>query len=131
MATQSDKVFKKSPVSLRYRTFKFGGIVLSVKLDVGENHIVAYISGEIDHHNAKNLRDAIDSMAERTSPKVLVLDFRGVTFMDSSGIGLVMGRYKLMSSLGGVLEIANVNSHIKKVMKISGLDKFAKIREER
>ena len=104
---------------------------MSVNLDIGESHIVAYISGEIDHHSAKKIRETIDSAAERTSPKKLVLDFRGVTFMDSSGIGLVMGRYKLMSSLGGELEVANVSAHIKKVMKISGLEKFAKIREER
>ncbi len=102
---------------------------MSINLDVGEESIVAYISGEIDHHSAKEIREVIDCAAERTSPKMLVLDFRGVTFMDSSGIGLVMGRYKLMSSLGGELEVVNVNSHIKKVMKISGLDNLAKIRE--
>ena len=104
---------------------------MSVNLDIGESHIVAYISGEIDHHNAKEIRETIDNAAERTSPKKLILDFRGVTFMDSSGIGLVMGRYKLMTSLGGELEVTNVSAHIKKVMKISGLEKFAKIREER
>ena len=93
--------------------------------------LTAYLIGEIDHHSAKKIRETIDSAAERTSPKKWVLDFRGVTFMDSSGIGLVMGRYKLMSSLGGELEVANVSAHIKKVMKISGLEKFAKIREER
>ena len=103
---------------------------MSINFDIGENHIVAYISGEIDHHSAKEIREAIDTAAERTSPKRLVLDFRGVTFMDSSGIGLVMGRYKLMTSLGGVLEVVNVSAHIKKVMRISGLDKFAKIRED-
>lgn len=102
---------------------------MSINLDIGEESIIAYISGEIDHHSAKEIRETIDSAAERTSPKRLVLDFRGVTFMDSSGIGLVMGRYKLMSSFGGELEVANVNSHIKKVMKISGLDNLAKIRE--
>ncbi len=109
----------------------FGGIVLSVNIDICDNHIIARISGEIDHHSAKEIRETIDSATERTSPKKLILDFYGVTFMDSSGIGLVMGRYKLIHALGGELEVTNVSSHIKKVMKISGLDKFAKIKEGR
>lgn len=102
---------------------------MSVKIDVCDNQIIAHINGEIDHHSAKEIREAIDSVTERTSPEKLTLDFYGVTFMDSSGIGLVMGRYKLIRALGGELEVTNVSSHIKKVMKISGLDKFAKIKE--
>ena len=97
---------------------------MSVKLDVGENHIVAYISGEIDHHNAKNLRDAIDSMAERTSPKVLVLDFRGVTFMDSSGIGALLGRYKRMRDRGGSVMICGADPKIQRILRIAGVDKL-------
>jgi len=102
---------------------------LSLNIDIDENQIVVYLNGEIDHHSSKEIREAVDLAAERTSPKRLVLDFRGVTFMDSSGIGLVMGRYKLMTSLGGELELINVSPHIKKVMQISGLSRFAKIRE--
>ncbi len=109
----------------------FGGIKLSVNVDICDNQVVAHINGEIDHHSAKEIRETIDSVVERTSPQKLTLDFFGVTFMDSSGIGLVMGRYKLMHSLDGELEVTNVSSHIKKVMKISGLDKFARIREGR
>ena len=104
---------------------------MSINLDVGDECLIVYITGEIDHHSAKEIREAVDCAAERTIPKKLILDFRGVTFMDSSGIGLVMGRYKLMASLGGELEVVNVNSHIKKVMKISGLDNLAKIKEGR
>lgn len=100
---------------------------MAVNLDVCDDKITAYLSGEIDHHSAKEIREAIDNAAERTSAQKLILDFKGVTFMDSSGIGLVMGRYKLMVSLGGELEVKNVNAHIRKVMRISGLDKLAKI----
>ena len=102
---------------------------MSVNIDICDNQIVAHINGDIDHHSAKEIRETIDSVVERTRPQKLTLDFYGVTFMDSSGIGLVMGRYKLIRSLGGELEIINVSSHIKKVMRISGLDKFAKIKE--
>ncbi|MEG1774675.1 MAG: anti-sigma factor antagonist [Oscillospiraceae bacterium] len=57
--------------------------------------------GEIDHHSAIEMRRQIDEAAERHRPRNLVLDFGGVTFMDSSGIGLVMGRYKLVGGWGG------------------------------
>ena len=62
---------------------------------------------------------------ESSLPEILVLDFKDVTFMDSSGIGLVMGRYKLMQSMDGELRIQNVSSHMKKVMRLAGLDKLA------
>ena len=104
---------------------------MSVNIDVCENSIIAHINGDIDHHTAKEIRETIDSVAERTSPQKLTLDFRGVTFMDSSGIGLVMGRYRLMNALGGQLEVINVSSQIKKVMRISGVDKIAKVKEGR
>ena len=61
-------------------------------------------------------------------PEKLIIDFKDVTFMDSSGIGLVMGRYKLMRSLGGEIEVKNVSSHIKKVMKLAGLDLLAVVK---
>lgn len=102
---------------------------MSVTFDINDESIIAYLNGEIDHHSAKEIREAIDHAAERTTPKQLVLDFKNVTFMDSSGIGLVMGRYKLMSSLGGEVVVTNVSAHIKKVMKISGLDRLAKIKD--
>ena len=63
--------------------------------------ITAFISGEIDHHNAARIREAIDSSAEKQGPKVLRIDFSDVSFMDSSGVGLVMGRYKVVNSYGG------------------------------
>ena len=66
-----------------------------VKLEEKENGLTAYLSGDIDHHTAGEIRELIDSKAEQVRPQTLNLDFKDVTFMDSSGIGLVMGRYKL------------------------------------
>ena len=87
--------------------------------------MTAYLSGEIDHHGAKGLREEIDSAVEGALPKLLILDFTDVTFMDSSGIGLVMGRYKLMQSIGGEVRVSNPSPHIKKVMRLAGLDRLA------
>ena len=61
---------------------------------------VARLSGEIDHHNAKDLRSQLDKYIISTQPRELVMDFKNITFMDSSGIGLIMGRTKLMGECG-------------------------------
>ena len=103
---------------------------MPVILSKQENVLTANISGEIDHHNAKKLRESIDKQTEDEMPKKLVLNFKDVTFMDSSGIGLVLGRCKLMQEIGGVVEVVNISSHTKKVMKLAGLDKLAVIGKE-
>jgi len=103
---------------------------MPVRLVSEEGYLTAYLSGEIDHHAAKELREAIDSRAASQKPEKLLLNFREVTFMDSSGIGLVMGRYRLMQELGGELRVTGVPSHIRKVMRLSGLDKLAVMEPE-
>ena len=86
--------------------------------------ITALLSGDIDHHTAKDIRETIDARAEECKPQLLKLDFRQVDFMDSSGIGLIMGRYKLMQTLGGALRVVNVPGYIARVIRLSGLDKL-------
>lgn len=98
---------------------------MSVRIENQDGSITAYIAGDIDHHSAKEMREAIDFSLESSLPESLILDFKDVTFMDSSGIGLVMGRYKLMQSLKGELRIRNVSDHMKRVMRLAGLDKLA------
>ena len=98
---------------------------MPVNITLTEQSLTAYLSGEIDHHSAKKIRAEIDNTASRAHPDALILDFRDVTFMDSSGIGLVMGRYSLMQELGGNLQVVNLSTHIKKVMKLAGLDRLA------
>lgn len=92
--------------------------------------LVVLLSGEIDHHESGLARPQIDDAIKLYRPHRLVLDFSGVSFMDSSGIGLVMGRYKLMNSLGGVVEIANTPRYLKNVMRMAGLERLAEISEE-
>ena len=98
---------------------------MPVRIENQDGIITAFIMGDIDHHSAKEIRETIDFSLESSLPEILVLDFNDVTFMDSSGIGLVMGRYKLMQSMDGELRIQNVSSHMKKVMRLAGLDKLA------
>lgn len=100
---------------------------MSVKIINDENKLTAVLSGEIDHHIAKELRRDIDFAVREFQPEELVLDFAEVGFMDSSGIGLVMGRYKLMKETGGRVIVKNPQNQIKKVMRLSGIDKLAAI----
>lgn len=89
--------------------------------------LTVFIQGELDHHTAKQIRSRIDSEISRRNPLKLELDFSQVSFMDSSGIGLVMGRYKLMSQRGGKVFVLNPTPPIKRVMQISGIGRLAKI----
>lgn len=100
---------------------------MSVKIVAEDKKVTALLSGEIDHHNAKLLRQDIDFAVRENQPEELILDFAEVGFMDSSGIGLVMGRYKLMQETGGTLIVRNPPPHIKKVMRLSGIDRLASI----
>lgn len=91
---------------------------------------VAHLSGEIDHHSAREIREKID-LALQTAPAAqLVLDFKKVSFMDSSGIGLVLGRYRLMQELGGELRLQDLPDYIRKVMRVAGIENLQIIEKE-
>jgi stage II sporulation protein AA (anti-sigma F factor antagonist) len=100
---------------------------MSVRLVFKDGTLTALLSGEIDHHSAKEIRDTIDDTADKTKPHRLVLDFAQVQFMDSSGIGLIMGRYKLMQTLGGRVSIANLPPKIEKIIRLAGVERLAVI----
>ena len=106
-----------------------GGINMSIKLSVKGEVVTAYLGGELDHHSAREMREAIDNAIEMNIPSLLVLDFSGVTFMDSSGIGLVMGRYRNLSRTGAELHITGASMQIAKVMKLAGISRLAKFDE--
>ena len=92
-----------------------------------EGTLRVLLKGEIDHHSAGQLREQIDCKLDELLPRLLVLDFGDVTFMDSSGIGLVMGRVRQTAAYGGKVEIAVPAGHIRKVMQLSGIDKIARM----
>lgn len=98
---------------------------MPVQIDIADEILIARIIGDIDHHSAKEIRETIDSAVIRAQTRELQLDFSGVSFMDSSGIGLVMGRYKLMQEQGGTVHIVNIAAHLKKVMLLAGMDRLA------
>lgn len=104
---------------------------MNVTIEASGSIVIAYLIGEIDHHTAGDVREKIDSVIKSRKPDHLILDFRNVTFMDSSGIGLVMGRYRLMQSISvsSSMEIKNVTAQAKKIMELAGLGRIAIIKE--
>lgn len=92
--------------------------------------MLVYLSGEIDHHTAKPLREQIDDAILLHRPRCLLLDFQRVSFMDSSGIGLVLGRYRLMQNYRGTVEVRHVSKQTKKMMQLAGIGAVAVIRED-
>jgi len=95
------------------------------KIKTVDRCITVFLNGEIDHHTARIIREEIDAAIDENKPHTLILDFREITFMDSSGIGLVMGRIRQMQLLRGELHITNCSPHIEKVMRLAGMDRLA------
>ena len=98
-----------------------------VTFSFSEKTLTAHLSGEIDHHSAKPVREAVDSELFKMRPEVLVLDFSRVKFMDSSGIGLIIGRAEVCASLLTQVRLSGVNPTLKKLMKLSGIEKIKNI----
>ncbi|MDE7193408.1 MAG: anti-sigma factor antagonist [Oscillospiraceae bacterium] len=83
--------------------------------------ITAAISGDIDHHIARELRMELDEVINLSRPELLIIDMENVGFMDSSGIGLILGRLKMVRACGGDILIKNAQPNIAAVIKLSGL----------
>lgn len=100
---------------------------MAVELQTQEKTLIAILSGEIDHHCAQPMRAEIDAKIDDLQPSVLVLDFAGVTFMDSSGIELIMGRHRTMEAIGGSVIVRDPPPHIRRVIRLSGMERIAQI----
>ena len=99
-----------------------------MKINVNGDILTARLDGEIDHHSAPSVRNTVDEAVFMYSPKKLVLDFSDITFMDSSGVGLIMGRYKLLSGKNGTVEVRGLKKRDRRIVEMSGLKKLIEIR---
>ncbi len=86
-----------------------------------DKRLIFEIEEDIDECCVQKIRRRIDNEIQRYMPKEVIFDFSNVSFMDSAGIGLIIGRYKLINMIGGELKIANVNTKIQKIFEMSGL----------
>ena len=103
---------------------------MNVTIESAGETLAVYLYGEIDHHPAVPIRQRVDDAITLKKRNHLILDFKNGSFMDSSGIGLVMGRYRTLQSYNGQLEIRNVSRQTKKVMELAGLSSIASIKEK-
>lgn len=92
-----------------------------------DNTLLVEITEEIDHHTTEKIRREIDNDITRFMPRKVIFDFDKVSFMDSAGIGMIIGRYKMINMLGGVTQMKNVKQSIKKIFEMSGVVKIIPI----
>ena len=92
--------------------------------------LTVLLLGEIDHHRAVAVRCEIDDKIYETKPKKTVLDLSKIDFMDSSGLGLIMGRLALMQKIGGELSIKKPNARVQRILELSGIGRMIGIEEE-
>lgn len=104
---------------------------MSIALNLDERGLCASISGDIDHHNAKTIREALDRAVEKYLPCHLFIDLSDVTFMDSSGIGLVLGRYRNMSKRGKGLTVIVPQGRIRRILTMAAVDKLVTLTDTR
>ncbi len=95
---------------------EFDGLTLKIKL-----------RGEIDHHSASALRVSMDDMIRGNPPKRLIIDMSAVDFMDSSGLGLIMGRYSLMERIGGETCVLDPSPATERIMSLAGMERVISI----
>lgn len=98
--------------------------------EVQENCLTIFLPKELDHHNAEQIRKGADKVIEKHHIKYVVFDFRDTNFMDSSGIGVIMGRYKMIYLLGGEVYGVHANERVKKILSMSGVTKIMQVVEE-
>lgn len=89
--------------------------------------LLVEITEEIDHHTTEKMRREIDDDITRFMPRKVIFDFDKVSFMDSAGIGMIIGRYKMTNMLGGVVQMKNVKQSIRKIFEMSGVIKIIPI----
>lgn len=90
-----------------------------------DGHILTIApKGDIDHHSARTLRERIDNEMCLNRPEILILDLSGIEFMDSSGLGLLLGRYQRARDLGCSLKLAGCSERVMKILSLAGADKM-------
>ena len=94
------------------------------------DRLVISMNAELDHHLADEMRDVIDTIIEERGVRHLIFDFSKISFMDSSGIGVIMGRYRMICLIGGEVWAVHANARIRKILTMSGVTKIMQIYEE-
>ena len=102
---------------------------MAVTCTGADREMVLTISGEVDHHGAGEIMREMDRQVDAQLPRRLALDLSGVTFMDSSGVGMIIGRYKTMHARGGSVAACGLQPPIDRLFHLAGLHRIIAITE--
>ena len=91
-------------------------------LEQKEGRLIVHLPGELDHHHTENIRTTLIGEVE--------FDFSETLFMDSAGIGLLIGRYQMMQAFHGRILISHVNEQIERILELSGIEKYIRLEKE-
>lgn len=100
---------------------------MEVKLLGEKKALLVKVQGELDHHMAAKIKEEVDNKMRSSNAINVIFDFSDLTFMDSSGIGVIMGRYKKVRTLGGRVIACGVNAQILRILEMSAVDKIIKL----
>ncbi|WP_096434782.1 anti-sigma F factor antagonist [Alteribacter populi] len=100
---------------------------LLIDLEKKENVLCVRLEGELDHHTAMKLRERVDQAMKEHHLTHMLLNLENLTFMDSSGLGVILGRYKYIQTLGGEMVVCSISPQIKRLFDMSGLFKIIRL----
>jgi len=96
----------------------------AAEYEIYNNMLVVHLKTDLDHHSALAVRETADRLLEKSRVKNILFDFGGIDFMDSSGIGVIMGRYRRVIFLGGRVGVTGVGPNIARILMYSGLNRI-------
>lgn len=101
-----------------------------MKYQVQENCLTIFLPSDVDHHNAEEIKKEADHLIDKEHIRYIIFDFEDTSFMDSSGIGVIMGRYKKVYMMGGEVWAVHTSDRMKKILTMSGVMKIMQLYEE-
>ena len=104
---------------------------MAVTCTGGDRVLTASVSGEVDHHRARRIMEELEQAIDGMAPRQFTLDLSEVSFMDSSGVGAIMGRYRNIRLVGGVIRAIHVNDRVERLFHLAGIDKVIEIEKEK
>lgn len=104
---------------------------MKTEFEITDSILIAELSGEIDHHEAADIRNDIDSTFAAFGSRHLIMDFSGVSFVDSSGIAVIMGRYKKVAESGGMTVVCGCSEYLRSILYMAGIFTIVKEAESK
>lgn len=104
-------------------------VSLAIDLEVKHNVLCIRLAGELDHHTAEELRVKVTNIIETQNINHILLNLENLSFMDSSGLGVILGRYKQIKNLGGEMVVCSISPSVKRLFEMSGLFKIMRLEQ--